>query len=164
MGRTRNSRAARGRTRVGGVDLYLSAAGQDIIPWGSWDAVSGWTPVRTLNTSYFFAGYLDQTAADADAGDYIEWLVRLTGGTYTLIGIGQSAPDAGIVTYTLDGVTLGTRDWYSAAPTANGAFAIVGVVIATGIHTLRAAVLSKNASSTDFRMAHDLISFNRTGP
>ena len=165
MGRTRNSRVARGRSRSSGAsgDTFLAAYDLDVVPWASWSAVSGWTPVRTDSSTYLGMGYLNETAGDADVNDYAEWSVCLGAGTYTFTAIGQTAADAGIVTYALDGASLGTADWYSAGTVANVVKQLTSLTVAGGVQTLRATVTSKHASSSDYRMAHQWFTFTRTG-
>ena len=85
-------------------------------------------------------------------GDWIETTFYLSAGTYTFGVLGVAEDDAGILDWSVDGVPIITgQDWYNAAPTGNTRKQTSGIVISTsGIHTLRATVNGKNASSVGF--------------
>lgn len=166
MGRTRNSRVARGRSRASGpTDVYIAPYHLDVIPWSSWENYGTSLPTRVANTSYLTLGLEFPTGGGSFvSGDWIEWYVNLAAGTYTFTVIAITNTTYGIAEYTLDGSTIATFDWYASGATLNVAKQATGVVVPTsGVHTLRATCTGKNASSAGYTILANAINFMRTG-
>jgi hypothetical protein len=73
-------------------------------------------------------------------------------GTYTLNVYGEEKNDRGIVTWSIDGVSQGTQDWYAVAQAVSFRSTSV-TVLRDGYHKLNGKVASKNGSSGDYYMA-----------
>lgn len=150
--------------RFAAADTFIMAYRQDVMGWSSVDGSSGITYTRTQSSGYLGGGTGgDSGAADADDGDYQEWVVNLAAGTYTLTSVYVRGTDRGIVRWSLDGTSLGTIDNYGSAQN-NTVTEITGITVAAdGNYTLRAAVDGKNASSTDYRSTQQSVTMTRTG-
>lgn len=82
--------------------------------------------------------------------NYMEWDLWLKAGTYALEINGQSATDKAIATISLDGVTVMTSDFYAAGSQWSRRTQSGIVVANDGLHTLRLANPTKNASSSGY--------------
>lgn len=166
MGRTRNSRFARGRTRnsagTAASDTFLAPYDLDVVPWASWANTSGFTPIRTQASILLGMGVTLQSA-DANDGDWQEWSVCLAAGTYTITVIGFTLNTQGSTDYTLDGAAVGTKDWYSAGFALNVVAQFTGIAATAGVHTFRGTVNGKNPGSMDYIMPTQWFTFTRTG-
>jgi hypothetical protein len=112
-----------------------------------WDRVS-------LNGSAWFGGYRSSFPNGTEES-FLEWDVPLQAGTYALDVVHVKSDDAGVLSLSLDGSSLGPGiDAYR--PQADGfAFNEIGTfsdveVATTGIHTLRIATPTKNEASTGY--------------
>lgn len=74
----------------------------------------------------------------------------LNAGSYSLNVLGYTAPNRGIITWYIDGVSQGTMDWYADPGLNNSIKTLVVTVTTSGTHTLRAIIATKNVSSTDY--------------
>jgi hypothetical protein len=107
------------------------------------------TPGYVFNTSqhYGFAVYQNPRAN----GDYFEFSIYLTKGTYTLAHIGYTAPNITKLDWTINGVSATTGvDWYSASTVYSVIKTFSLTVPYTGYHRIRATVNGRNASATDW--------------
>lgn len=168
MGRTRNSRGARGRSRSSGAaasgDTFLAPYDLDVVPWASWANAGGFTPVRVQGSLLLGMGATGQPDVDtANDGDWQEWSVCLAAGTYTITVIGFTINTQGSTDYTLDGAAVGTKDWYSAGFAFNVVAQFTGIAATAGVHTFRGTVNGKNPGSTDYIMPIQWLTFTRTG-
>ena len=91
--------------------------------------------------------YYQQPAA---LNDQFSQSFVLSSGSYSLFAIGLTAPNRGIITWELDGVVQGVMDYYAAPGLVNVVKSCSLTVLTNGVHTLRAKMLSKNASSADY--------------
>lgn len=149
--------------RFGG-DTFIMSYRQDVMTWSSVDGSGGMTYTR-VQASFLLSGGMSRQAnsGDSDNGDYMEWFVNLSAGTYTLTVVYRQATTSPIVDYKLDGVTVATVDQYGTL-TDNVVAAATGIVVAAdGNYTLRALVNGKNASSTDYWMQTKTVTLTRTG-
>lgn len=99
-------------------------------------------------------------------GVYVEWTVVLAAGTYSLNLWHSKAPDAGIVSISIDGATaLATKpDGYAAGPAVNTLAAVTGAqVLTSGRHTVRLTGATKHASSSAYGLLVQSLSLTRTG-
>lgn len=120
----------------------------DIIPFGFWGMSAGSTPSRTQNSLALNGGYITQAASQSNE---IGWYVPLTAGTWALDIIAPTTSNAGILTVSVDGSTVGTADLYSASLIWNVATTITGVTVATSkMALLKFATPTKNASSSSY--------------
>jgi len=120
-------------TGGGGVPLPTS---QDIC-WGAGTVIAG-NPV-------YASHYQNPTPAD---GDTSEWDIILAPGNYTLSVLGRVDTINGIHDFYLDGVLVGTQDWYNVNFGSVTFTAPLTIVNQNSI--LRAVVNGKNPASTDF--------------
>lgn len=82
---------------------------------------------------------------------YVEYPVLLQAGTWRLDAISDKANTRAILTFSIDGVSVGTQDAYAASPSANFEASVTGIVVAaTGVKTLRVSNPTKNASSSGY--------------
>lgn len=89
-----------------------------------------------------------ETPAD---GDVFEAKVVLAKGTYTFRVCGITQVDAGIIDWTLDGVSIAAgQDWYGILAYNTVKTTTTITVAKSGIHTLVGTVNGKNGSSSDF--------------
>lgn len=85
-------------------------------------------------------------------GDSVEVGFHLAAGTYTLYALGWTGNSFGIIDWSVDGVVVGTQDWYSVAATYSVVQSTANVVVPTsGNHTLRLTINGKNAGSSSYR-------------
>ena len=123
----------------------------------------GWdvTTQNSVNSSYPYLQAFG-TTGDYVGGYYISWDVPLTAGTWSLFMWARQQAQNGIMTVTLDGVTLGTLDWYA----ASAAFAqqsIAGWTVSeSDVRELRLESSTKTASSTGFNQVLASILLRRT--
>jgi hypothetical protein len=88
---------------------------------------------------------------DGDASSYLEWRVPIGAGTWDLSVTYATSPDAGIMTFSVDGTDVGSVDGYSPSTSYNVDGEIPNVSIATsGLHTLRVRTDTQNAASAGF--------------
>ncbi len=163
MGRSRNSRGARGRSRSSGAaasgDTFLAPYDLDVVPWASWANSGGFTPERVQASILLGMG----VTATANDGDWQEWSVCLAAGTYTITVIGITQSNCASTDYTLDGAAVGTKDWYSEGFAFNVVAQFTGIAATAGVHTFRGTVNGKNPGSTDYAMPTQWFTFTRTG-
>jgi len=109
---------------------------------------SGLTP--TVNASQLHNTFTEMgTPAVNDAFSHSFFLPA---GTYDLDILGVTQNVCGIVTWKVDGSTVASDDFYTSATVFNVVKHHSGIVIATdGYHKFEGVVLSKNASSSNFR-------------
>ena len=134
----------------------------EIVPWGQPKAVTGMTFTRYQSSSYLGGG-LGGSDSAASVNNTIKFDVLLDAGTWAIDVLYTSSTGYGIVTFDLGGASLGTIDMYSAGAN-NNASTISGITVsAAGYYTLTLTVASKNASSSGYRSAYNLIVLRRTG-
>jgi hypothetical protein len=89
-------------------------------------------------------------AANADSW---EKKIFLKAGTYTIYVLGMTAPSRGIQEIFIDGVSVGTIDWYNGSLVYNQVKTIASVTVTgDGRHTFKSTVNGKNASSSDYQL------------
>lgn len=96
---------------------------------------------------------------------YLEWIMCLRAGTYTLTALYQGANNSGTITASFNGASQGgTQDFYVSSTTYNLVATWSNIVIATtGLVTIRLASNSKNGSSAGYNIAVQTLSMLRTG-
>lgn len=123
------------------------------ITQGDWTGASAST--YTLYTYVY-----NQTNAQNDQNDYWVWL---NPGVYTLRVCGTKLGTSAIGTYYLDGTSIGTIDWYSAAADYDYFADITGLTITTkGIHTISQKAATRNALATGWYLRLTAFSLIRT--
>ncbi len=147
---------------------FLTSAGvNDLSPWLI-DIDPFLTAIYHVNwdTNVPYAGTLGGGThnTDTDAVDNeINFDVVLGAGTWTVRVMFLSASNAGIMTLTLDGASLGTIDNYSASIAPNVAGAIAGIIVATpGKRRLKIKMSTKNASSSAYACYLQKVQLQRT--
>lgn len=120
-----------------------------------------WATVSAPATAGILWG--GQLIAPTTVNSHGDFMVLLEKGTYNITITRATAANYGIVTWMLDGITLGTVDGYNASTVYNGTttYSSVNVPI-SGWHLLEGIILSKNASSSNFSAGLQHIRFNRT--
>ena len=110
----------------------------------NWDAfiVNG----QSLNNGY------RSSHTTGDATSYVEWRLPLEAGTWAMEVTHVKADDAGIMTFSLDGVDIaGSVDAYGPAVEQNVRATIAGITVASsGMHTLRVRTDAKNIASSNY--------------
>jgi hypothetical protein len=108
-----------------------------------WDEVA-------LNTDAWNNAYR-RSSSNGDPTSYLEWRVPIGAGTWKLAVTYVGTPDAGIMTFLLDGTPIGTVDGYKASTTFNAEDTIGGIHVPTsGLHTLRVETSTQNPASTNY--------------
>jgi hypothetical protein len=111
-------------------------------------------PVPQPTASHLWGEVRSSYSAGGPSGDqtsFIEWKVPIGAGTWTLNVTDITSPDAGIMTFLLDGTVIGTVDGYNASTTFNVQQTIPNVTVTTSsLHMLRVQTDTKNALSTDY--------------
>lgn len=86
-------------------------------------------------------------------GDSWEKKIFLKAGTYTISVLGLTAPSRGIQEIFIDGVSVGTIDWYNGSLVYNQVKTIASVTVTgDGRHTFKSTVNGKNGSSSDYQL------------
>lgn len=107
-------------------------------------AQSGWGTIAFATTTVY-SGIVTSTGAQ---NDYREWPVLLATGTWRLDILGYTGPNQGIITVSLDGVTVGTIDQYSGAQVKNVLLTLSGITVASaGNKRLRFTMATRNGSN-----------------
>lgn len=96
--------------------------------------------------------------------DYAEWELALAAGTYTIDLFYLQNPDAGIITFSVEGVAVaGSIDAYASSLVPNLMnSSLTFTVAAGGVKSFRIQSTSKNASSTGFYLYVQGLSIRRT--
>ncbi len=117
-----------------------------------------WVGIRDTNLicNYQF------TNTTHNINDQVNYRFSCSGGTYTFRILGHTNTDMGIATLLIDGVSIGTIDWYAASLTRNVLKDLSGVVLTAGNHILGMKAATKHASSTDYYLNLITISIWRT--
>lgn len=133
------------------------------LPWmGVKSSVGTWA--RVQSSSYLGGGIWG--GGTVTQNDEYTMDVWLDAGTYKFCLVHYQDADRGITTIYLDGASVGTIDSYAAAAgSLAGTYSeVTGITVATaGVKTLKLAVPTKNASSTNYRMNHYSLAWIRTG-
>lgn len=136
----------------------------DLLAWAAPSSVSGFTATRYQSSAEFAGGYLaQQSAAAADSGDYYEIEFTVAAGTWELTIFHQKNPNAPIVEFLIDGISLGTVDMYSAGTSHNNVATFSSIALSEGSHTIKVLANGKNASSGDYNFTVQSMHLTRTG-
>lgn len=131
----------------------------DIWPWTNWYSAVG-SPTRTNDTAVL--GMARLLIANAQNNEVV-WNVALDSGTWTLTTIGYTYSGYGIQTWSLDGTSIGTLDWYGAT-LPNIVKQISGFTVSTAaVYALKVKMATKNASSSGYACDLSIITLTRTG-
>lgn len=124
------------------------------------DIGSSWSTV--LNTGQRYNTYTFNSAGAQNDQFSQEFIAKA--GTYTLHIYGLKNNLSGIVTWSIDGVDIGTNDWFASSTTFNQSQDISGAVIsADGLHTLTGQIRSTSGGSTAYRAYLTSYWLERTG-
>jgi hypothetical protein len=86
-----------------------------------------------------------------DSTSFLEWRIPIGAGTWAISTTFVSSPDAGIMTFSIDGADVGSVDGYEDPGTYNVNADISDVGIATsGLHTVRVRTETKNLASAGY--------------
>lgn len=134
-----------------------------IVPWAGYKSTTGFTN-RTQDSAQLGGGYLINFPGVGPQNDEVEWDIWLEAGTYTLFAVSATTTDRGISTFTLDGSSVGTLDWYAGSTTSNVLKTITGITVATaGLKSFKVKMATKNASSSNYYMQQQSFAWIRTG-
>lgn len=144
---------------AGGTPWTVDLDGNNILGFSS-------AGTSVVNDSVcLYCGYLQSGGTQ---NDHFDWPVMLGAGTWTIALMCVQAGSGGIVTVQLDDgagnfTTAGTMDLYAASIARNIAGVITGIIVgSTGKKTLRLNMLTKNASSSGYRLFLQHIALLRT--
>ncbi len=138
----------------------------DLLPWRAGiDPVftpvahSGWdSPVADSATAYCM-----HVSSNGTSGDYRDDPCVLGAGTWTIETTADTANLCGIITFKLDGTSVGTVDYYTVPNNHNIRLSATGIsVAAMGKVVLRLATPTKNASSSGYNQYLNHIELFRT--
>ena len=120
-------------------DIYLSSDSVAPQPMGGASGTGGRFP---LNAGLFNSGAQN---------DKVSFNVLLGAGTWDVRLLYSTFANAGIMTVSLDGTSLGTADCYNGVNTTGVKTVLSGNVVASGgKHVLNLKMATKNASSTGY--------------
>lgn len=130
-----------------------------ILPWTEpFATVGSWT--RTQSSAHLGGGTM---TGPSTIDNSISFRVALGAGTYTITAIGSQNATYGISTVALNGVSVGTLDWYAAGGSANNVKTITSVAVTVpGVYTLSFTAATKNASSGNYAQILNLLALHRT--
>lgn len=132
----------------------------DIWPWTGWYSAVNWSRQNQSNTLSMGRGVSSGTQ-----NNEVVWHVALDSGTWTLTVIGEMNTMYGISTVSLDATTLGTLDWYAGSVSYNNVKQITGISVGSaGVYALKFKAATKNASSSAYYLAFNMVTLTRTGP
>lgn len=135
----------------------------EIIPWGFYEHKVGSFTFSRFQGSVYLGGGLSYASAGSAVNDEIGWVVTLDAGTWALDLIHAPFTDRAIYTLKLDSTTIGTIDGYGTS-SYNVVSTVTGITVSTaGQYTLKSVHASKNASSSGYNFAFQLIVLRRTG-
>lgn len=116
--------------------------------------------IAGISSQMFGGAWNNSTGAQNDSCNYY---FGVSGGTYNLHCWYVKANSQGIITFLIDGVSVGTVDAYSASLVLNQGAVIRGVAISQGAHILTVKSSTKNGSSPFYYMNFSNITLQRTG-
>lgn len=136
----------------------------EIVPFLGRTVVQGtWTyDIDATYQANFLNGYVyNSTVAQ---NDEITFQCPMEAGTWTIEAMNLRASNNGIMTFSIDGSSVGTIDTYSAVTSKNAVGSIAGITVATtGMKTLSLKIATKNGSSSGYRINLQFICLTRTG-
>lgn len=119
----------------------------DIEPLGGGEANTGWNTLQnTTGDAYFGALKTD----NGNQNNLVDFTFVVQKGTYTITLMHVKNTDHGIYSVQVDAVEVGTVDGYNGSRSPQSIGSVTGVAIATGKHTLRLKMATKNASSSNY--------------
>jgi len=130
-----------------GAVVYPSVVDINPLPGGSrshlWDGIQ-------INSGSMNNGYRS-SAAGGDSTSWLEWDVPLGVGDWSLRVVYTSSHDAGIMTFSLDGIDVGSVDGYDASIVHNRQATIGNIhVHGAGSHVLKVRLDAKNPASSNY--------------
>lgn len=135
-------------------DYYESEVPVSISPqsigFPLWTPYSGTAFAWNSDTAQVYSGYWDYATLAINTTS--TWKIRAMPGTYFFRLAGFKHSTSGIITFLMDGVSLGiTLDMYAASPTRNFFQSSTTFTIPDDAsHTIAIKMASKNASSTNY--------------
>jgi hypothetical protein len=143
------------------VNVYLDAISD--VNWNRW-YIAGATAPNTGGTNtepnMFNNGYLTTLGAQ---NSEITFMLLIPAGTWTAKIVSYRSSDAGIITFSFDGVSVGTIDQYNSSDSKNALQTIAGIVVAaTSVKTVNLKMATKNGSSSNYTGRIAGLSFVRT--
>lgn len=85
-------------------------------------------------------------------GNTFSFSLPLQAGTYSIVVLGYTDANRGILDIYADGVEVGSKDWFAAAPGAQNVYHVITPVTLTGniLHTFDGVIHGKNALSSGY--------------
>jgi hypothetical protein len=128
---------------------YVQILTKSPVVWGLQSIVTaGGAKLISVDGLQLYGGYISHTSPNIN--DSMDNGFVCLAGTYTLNVIGATNTSHGITTVYIDGVSIGTIDWYSGSPVRNATKTISSVVLTNGYHKITFTVTSKNVSSSAY--------------
>lgn len=148
-----------------GATTTVTIAGGGVEPWhyeispqvGS-HGNTNWNS-NVQNGSYF--GSYDNESTGAQNAE-IYWDIGLSGGTWDFELTSSTANNRGIYTVSIDAVSVGTIDGYTAGSVLFARSVLTGITIASGTRRLKLKMATKNASSSNYFGTIQHIQLRRT--
>lgn len=143
--------------------LTAATAGADvtIFTGKNYHAIGAGTWNPHVNPAHPFCyGHYNTAGNDLDEIDYRIWLGV---GTYTLVRVGETDNNQGILDIDIDAVEVASFDLYSASSVKDAVQRQTGIVVATaGLKVITFRVDGKHASSSKYHVFLGHIEFRRT--
>ncbi len=105
-------------------------------------------PSDKIVSSYPLDGFRYQSPSALS--DEFEHSCYIPGGTYDFRVLGDMGESSGIVEWFINGVSIGTQDWYDVALNSNVLNTIDGIAIDAGWTTVRGELIGKHIDSTGY--------------
>jgi len=131
-----------------------------ILPW-NYSSITQGTFAFYMDPNQAMQVLFNNDVSSAN-GDQINYIVGFEAGTWTFNLLGATINNSGILDILIDGVSIGTQDWYTAATTYNVIKNITGISINTGVKMVSLKINGKNAFSSSYRMRLTSLAFWRT--
>lgn len=147
----------------GGAGVFVNSDYIQLPPWFPFSN-SGW---GTLDTSTVLQFGARLTTDNTAQGNSVTFKITPRAGTWRFDLLHSRATNYGIATITIDGVSIGTADFYNGSTVHGSESSITGITIAnTPIFAPVSLVLTmstKNASSSAYGAGINFICLRRTG-
>lgn len=141
------------------VTIDISGGLTSVPVWRPISAPNGWA--FGADAAAFGAGVF--SFSNTNQNNEVSWGVPLGAGTWELSGLATFRSAAGIVTWAIDGSTIGTTDTYLAAITRNSILSLSGIVVTTGGRkVIRAKMLTKNAAAAAYGLNLQFLALRQT--
>lgn len=128
-----------------------------------YDSIIQGTWTFTADANQVFLEGIWNNITGAGQNDELEYKIYLDIGIYVFGLLGAKATNGGIITVSIDGVSVGTIDQYNGSSVYDQLLTITGITLSTkGLKTVSLKMATKNGSSSDYIGRYGYLWFRRT--